>query len=57
LLARAGRFYALELKSDRGRLSATQIAMHAQLRRAGAVVRVAGSIDEALGLLVEWGVL
>jgi hypothetical protein len=58
LLLRGGKLHGLELKAgDRGRLSAAQVAAHAELRRAGAVVGVARSMDEALGLLREWSVI
>jgi hypothetical protein len=54
----SGRLFGLELKADcHGRLSAEQIATHAALRAAGAVVGTAAGIDEALAILGEWGVL
>jgi hypothetical protein len=57
LIVKCGRLFALELKADRGRLSAIQVATHAEMRKAGAVVGVAGSINDALAILGEWGVL
>jgi hypothetical protein len=55
LIIARGKIFGLELKADRGRLSPTQIAAHNEMRRAGAVVGVAGTIDEAISLLGEWG--
>jgi hypothetical protein len=53
-----GRLFGLELKNGtKGRLSEAQIETHAEMRRAGATIGVAGTIDEALDLLAEWGVL
>jgi hypothetical protein len=57
LILRNGRLHGLELKADRGRLSSAQVSAHAELRRAGAVVGVTKSMDEALGLLREWSVI
>ena len=52
-----GRAYFLELKRERGgRLSPEQIAMHAELRAAGAVVETAIGLDHALAVLTAWGV-
>jgi hypothetical protein len=51
-----GRFFGLELKNGtRGRLSPAQVATHERLRLAGATVGSAGTLDEALDLLTEWG--
>jgi hypothetical protein len=48
----------LELKNGmRGRLSPTQVSTHDEMREAGAVIGTAGTIDEALNLLAEWGLL
>src|SRR4029077_9570058 len=53
-----GRLFGLELKAgERGCLSPAQVDTHADMRRAGAVIGTAGTIDEALNLLSEWGVL
>jgi hypothetical protein len=53
-----GRLFGLELKNGRrGKLSPAQVECQAALRAAGAVVGVAGTIDEALDLLTEWGLL
>ena len=57
LLLAQGRLFGLELKTERGRLSTDQIATHAAMRDAGAVIGVAGGVDEALDLLSEWGLL
>ena len=58
LLLIEGRLYGLELKRERGgRLSPEQIAMHAELRAAGAVVETAAGVDQALVILATWGAL
>lgn len=57
LIVAHGRLYGLELKADRGRLSQSQIATHAEMRAAGATIGVATGIDEALELLGTWGLL
>jgi hypothetical protein len=57
LLCRAGQLYCVELKSDRGRLSPAQVTCHEELRRAGATVAVATSIDQALAVLTEWKII
>jgi hypothetical protein len=58
LLVSQGRLFGLELKNGtRGRLSDAQVETHAAMRKAGAVTGTAGTIDEALDLLTEWGVL
>jgi hypothetical protein len=48
---RDGRFFALELKSERGRLSDSLIATMAALEAAGAVVGTAHGLDEAIAWL------
>jgi hypothetical protein len=53
----ASQVYALELKAPRGRLSPAQMQCHEELRRAGAVVAVCHSLDDALDKLELWGVL
>jgi hypothetical protein len=58
LIVSRGRLFGLELKNGmRGRLSPTQVAAHDEMREAGAVIGTAGTIDEALDLLCEWGLL
>jgi hypothetical protein len=57
LIVSRGRLFAMELKSDRGRLSPVQRETHAAMRKAGVVIGVAGDIDQALDLLGEWGLL
>lgn len=57
LALHAGRLFALELKAERGRLSAVQAAMLADLEAAGAMVAVAYGLDEALATLERWGLL
>jgi hypothetical protein len=58
LLLIGGRLHGLELKRERGgAVSPEQVAMHDELTAAGAIVATARGIDEALGLLEQWGAL
>ena len=51
LLVAHGRLFGLELKAgERGRLSEVQKTTHEEMRRAGAVVGTAGTVDEAIDL-------
>jgi hypothetical protein len=52
-----GRTYALEIKTEHGRVSAAQRAVHADLKEAGAEVWVAFGLDAAIGQLKKWGVV
>jgi predicted RecB family endonuclease len=52
-----GKAFALELKTDSGRLSEAQQRAHEALRRAGASVAVAFGLDQALTQLKKWGIL
>src|SRR5262245_38882537 len=52
-----GQLYRLELKAERGRLSPTQATAHVLLRQAGAVIKVATGIDEAIDALEGWDML
>jgi hypothetical protein len=54
---KGGRVFAIELKSEGGRLSDAQLATMAAMREAGAVVAVATGIDEALRKLENLGLL
>jgi hypothetical protein len=57
MLIAAGRVYGVELKSERGRLSSVQKDCHEAMRAAGTIIAIAGSLDHALDLLGEWGLL
>jgi hypothetical protein len=57
LLVYGGRIYALELKTDKGRLSPAQIRTQQLMREAGAIVGTANGIDEALAHLELWGLI
>jgi hypothetical protein len=57
IVVKDGRTYALELKSPGGRLTAAQNAAHAALRAAGATVVTSYSLDDAISMLEEWGLL
>lgn len=50
-------FFALELKGPQGRLAKTQRTFLDLVADAGGFAAWASSIDEALGYLVEWGVI
>jgi hypothetical protein len=52
-----GRTYAMEIKAPGGRLTAAQNAAHAALRAAGATVVTSYSLDDAISMLEEWGLL
>jgi hypothetical protein len=52
-----GQVYCLELKAERGRVSPRQSETLAALQAAGATVRVAMGLDEALMALEQWGLL
>ena len=51
IIVHAGRLVAIELKAPGGRLTRVQEAMHERLRRAGATVAVARSLDELSAFL------
>ena len=58
LLSINGRLHGLELKRERGgRVSPEQIAMHAELTAAGAIVATAQGLDKAILIPTAWGVL
>jgi hypothetical protein len=57
IACRSGRFYALELKTDTGKLSDAQEQMLAALREAGAEVAVTYGLDAALAQLERWQLL
>src|SRR5262245_35809172 len=52
-----GRTFALELKSETGKLTAVQSACHDALRAAGATVATAYGIDQAVEFLEQHGLL
>lgn len=57
MIIRGGRTLALEIKTEHGRISPAQRAVHADLKEAGAEVWVAFGLDAALGQLRKWGVV
>jgi VRR-NUC domain len=57
IACRGGRFYALELKTDTGKLSDAQEQVLAALREAGAEVAVTYGLDAALAQLECWQLL
>jgi len=52
-----GRCYALEIKTENGRPTETQLAAIAALDRAGAYTCIAYGLDRALAVLEQWGLL
>lgn len=52
-----GRFYALELKAPRGKLSRAQQDFIHRIRLAGGAAEWANGIDEAIAWLEHWGLL
>jgi hypothetical protein len=57
LIIRAGRIFALELKTTHGSLTGTQIETQARMRAAGATVATAIELDAALEQLEQWDLL
>ncbi len=57
LFLQDGKAYFLELKTRKGRLSPDQVAVHAALRDAGALVATAHGLDAAIAQLVAWEVI
>jgi len=57
LIVHDGHCFALELKTEHGRLTQTQIDTQARMRAAGATVATAVEIDAALEQLTAWGLL
>jgi len=54
---REGRFFALELKTENGRLSDAQQDVLIRLRDAGATAMHAHGLDQALHILERWQLL
>jgi hypothetical protein len=52
-----GRTFALEIKTETGRVTDAQHTVHDRMRRAGAEVGVAYGLDEALAMLEGWKLL
>ena len=52
-----GKFFALELKSAKGKPSSEQLQFMTDVTAAGGQARWADGIDAALGVLTEWGLL
>jgi hypothetical protein len=57
LVIHDGQLYGLELKTEYGRLTPTQIETQECMRTAGATVATAVEIDAALKQLTAWGLL
>lgn len=57
IFLKRGRMYALELKATKGRLTQSQEDAIGAMRRCGACVEVAHSLDEALITLEYWNIL
>jgi predicted RecB family endonuclease len=56
-IVKDGRAFALELKTEKGRMSPAQCIAFNSLNEAGATCFVAYGLDEALRALEHWGVL
>lgn len=56
LVVWGGRFYGVELKGSKGRLSDIQQITHAQIRDAGGQVEVCHSVEELERALRAWGI-
>jgi hypothetical protein len=54
---RGGRFYGLELKAPKGRLSPSQVLTLEHIETAGGICEVTYSLDAALACLEGWGLL
>jgi hypothetical protein len=52
-----GRFYALELKVEGGRLTEPQMAFLMRVQNAGGLASTAQGLDRALDVLEAWGLL
>jgi len=57
IVIHSGRCYAIELKTERGRLTMVQREAIAALERAGASTAVCRGLDAALHRLEAWGLL
>lgn len=57
ILLHTGKFYSLEIKTLTGRATASQVAFMRDVQSAGGTARIVHGIDEALDVLVEWGLL
>lgn len=51
------RFFALELKDDKGRPTEEQLRFHDDVRAAGGYVSIAYGVDAALRTLETWGLI
>lgn len=52
-----GRFYALELKTEKGRLTECQMAFITEVNDAGGFATVASGVDQAIRILETWNLL
>lgn len=57
IIVHAGRTFALELKADRGKLTAVQSEAMAMMTHAGVTCAVVWGLDAALEQLERWGVI
>ena len=55
MLLRNGQMYFLEIKNEKGRLSATQKAMAERLTQQGGFFQVARSVEDVEAILIAWG--
>jgi hypothetical protein len=57
ILLYLGAFYAVELKSEKGKATLPQAAFLAEVRAAGGHTAVCNSLDAAIERLEQWGLL
>jgi len=57
ILLYGGRFHALELKAERGKVSPAQAEIITAVREAGGMAEVATGIDETISILEGWQLL
>ena len=57
ILLHDGRAFALELKTERGRPTASQMQFISEFRAAGGEASIASGLDQALRTLETWGLL
>ena len=57
LILHEGRLFALELKTEHGRLTSNQLETQARMHKAGATVATAIELDAALEQLERWELL
>lgn len=57
IAVREGHTYGLELKANNGKMTPSQVDVHARLQAAGATVVTTYGLDEAIAQLEQWGLV